>query len=117
MKFQGTTAELTWLAGLLEGEGCFFIDRGKYARMTLKMTDRDVVYRAYRTTGVGTFTESHPPRDQRTGRQPTFVWRVSRKDDVLSLMEDLQPLMGARRANKIQEILKFNDDVEGTYLV
>lgn len=35
-----------WLAGLLEGEGTFDLHRGKYPRVRVGMTDRDVVGRA-----------------------------------------------------------------------
>ena len=36
--------EWAWLAGILEGEGCFAITGG-YPRITLKMTDEDIVNR------------------------------------------------------------------------
>lgn len=115
MKFQGTMTDLAWLAGLLEGEGYFYLEGDRYARIRLKMTDRDVVWRAYAVSGVGTFYESHPPRDRATGRKRTFVWTVRKKQDVLDLLEALHPMMGARRASKIQEILKHND-MEGPVL-
>lgn len=43
--------EIAWMAGLLEGEGCFTAEGGqrarfRYPRITLGMTDRDVVERA-----------------------------------------------------------------------
>ncbi len=42
----GDREDLVWLAGLLEGEGTFDLHRGRYARIRLGMTDRDVVGRA-----------------------------------------------------------------------
>lgn len=37
--------DIIWLAGLLEGEGCFLLERKKYTRIILSMTDKDVVAR------------------------------------------------------------------------
>ena len=38
--------DIAWLAGLLEGEGCFRLDKGKYPIIRLGMGDEDVVVRA-----------------------------------------------------------------------
>ncbi len=43
--------EIAWLAGLLEGEGCFYLERDrakkkKYPNIKLQMTDEDIVVKA-----------------------------------------------------------------------
>ena len=38
--------EIAWLAGLLEGEGYFHLNRERYPRVVLSMTDEDVVTKA-----------------------------------------------------------------------
>ena len=56
-----TVAELAWVAGLIEGEGCFFVTERKtekygpyrYARVTVCMTDRDILELLQAVTGVG----------------------------------------------------------------
>ena len=49
-----TELDIAWLAGLLEGEGCFRINTRKrdngtinyYPQLILKMTDEDIIKRA-----------------------------------------------------------------------
>ncbi|HEC65227.1 MAG TPA: hypothetical protein ENI23_08035 [bacterium] len=38
--------DIAWLAGLLEGEGCFYLDKGRYPNIKLQMTCEDIVVRA-----------------------------------------------------------------------
>ena len=45
-----------WVAGLLEGEGCFPIVNG-YPRITIKMTDQDIIERFARFFDVNVFIE------------------------------------------------------------
>jgi hypothetical protein len=93
------TLDIAWLAGLLEGEGCFWVGlKGKgSATISLSMTDREIVERA--ATLMGTVA--------RPGKQPKNVkWRqkftVSVHGTVAaSWMMTILPLMGARRAAKI----------------
>ena len=102
-----TPCELAWLAGLVEGEGYFTIQRypGKdhWASPVfgLEMTDQDVVYRAQALTGVGSISSRTPrPRAKRS-----WTWQVRARQDVLDLMEVLYPYMGERRSERIDELL------------
>lgn len=95
--------ELGWLAGLLEGEGCFHVQRERWPRITLQMTDEDVVRRLYEVTQVGRvngpyFTSGH-------AQKPAWRWIVSKRDDVEDLLIAVYPLMGERRQAKIQTCL------------
>lgn len=101
-------AEIAWLAGLLEGEGCFRLRRAAgRARgnldVQLNMTDEDVVRRAHAVSRLGT---CHGPYQQSGNRKPYWVWKVSGNDDAEALMEALLPWMGARRAEQIKSITK-----------
>ncbi len=90
--------DLYWLAGLLEGEGCFCY----YASpgIQLVMTDRDVVERA------AALLDRHVrgPYQQPGNRKATYhtdLWG----ENAIGWMKKLKPLMGARRTSKIEEIL------------
>lgn len=94
-------ADLYWLAGLMEGEGCFSLDRGTYPRVYLRMTDEDVVERAHQITGIGSV---HFAKQQGLGWKPTYCWQVN--TDAVDLMTLLKPLMGSRRQKRITEVLE-----------
>lgn len=91
--------DLLWLAGLLEGEGCFDLHRGRYPRVRLGMTDRDVVGRAATLFGSRVRLTLKPAPASAT-------WHTeisgSRAEEV---MEAVLPFMGARRSAKIATVL------------
>jgi hypothetical protein len=68
--------ELGWVAGLLEGEGCFFVNTSgtpqygpyAYARVAVCMTDRDVLERLQEVTGIGRLEKSVRERTRSTSR-------------------------------------------------
>jgi hypothetical protein len=103
--------ELGWVVGLLEGEGCFFITRRTkgpygpylYARVTVCMTDRDVLERLQRTTGVGTLEKTRARKDPE--HKPISQWIVCRHQEAIELMVAVYPFMGTRRQAKIREVL------------
>lgn len=90
--------DIIWLAGLLEGEGTFDLHRGKYPRVRVSMTDRDVVGRA--ATLFGSSIRLTLKRDFKA----TWHAEVSGARAV-EIMRVILPHMGARRSAKIAEIL------------
>lgn len=107
-----TSEEAAWLAGLLEGEGCFWLGRQRGTRkreitVKLKMTDRDVVERASVLMGC--------PRvemeiDKRPRKSATYVARVHGAA-AARLMLAVRPYMGERRGGKIDECLAARPDL------
>lgn len=95
----GEERDLLWLAGLLEGEGTFDAHRGRYPRIRLGMTDRDVVGRAATLMGSGVrLTLRHAPK------QPTWHTEIS-GPRAEAIMRAILPHMGARRSGRIAEVL------------
>lgn len=98
--------DLTWLAGLLEGEGSFMASppsRRNKPVVSVEMTDQDVVDRVALLVGVKRI--STKPRN---GWTPTFSVRVTGTRAV-NLMYQLRPLMGQRRQSQIDSALaSFN---------
>jgi hypothetical protein len=92
--------DLMWLAGLLEGEGCFTLSRGEansYPVISLKLCDRDIVERAARQLGAGEIRRIEPEREE---------WSVTYHTSIgghraAGWMRRLRPLMGRRRAAAI----------------
>jgi len=95
----GTRDDLLWLAGLLEGEGTFDAHRGRYPRIRLGMTDRDVVGRAASLMGAE-FRSSlrRPPASA------TWHTEVS-GERAVAIMREVLPFMGARRSAAIVNAL------------
>lgn len=97
--------EAAWLAGLLEGEGCFGfynVPRGKQLRLQLVTTDYDVAIYAIQLMSI-----IHAPRsrnDPRGFRKTTY--HVSAYgENAARIMKIILPYMLGRRSEKIIEIL------------
>jgi hypothetical protein len=106
-----TEFELGWVVGILEGEGCFFITRRTkgsygpylYTRVTVCMTDRDVLEQLQRVTGIGKLERIRERKDPK--HKPISQWIVCRSQEAIELMVAVYPHMGARRQAKIREVL------------
>lgn len=99
--------ETAWVAGLLEGEGSFFArdHHGKpQGRVSIQMTDRDVLERLAAVVGVGTIHNVNRALD-RALRKPCWGWHISAKADVLALIDQIYPWMGGRRRAKMDEVI------------
>lgn len=94
------TRDLGWLAGLLEGEGCFVI--GNSASLLLQMTDRDVVQRA--SEMLNSKVSPHPRL--KLNRKPLYYTAVH-GSRAAAWMMTLWPFMGERRRAKILECLRY----------
>lgn len=103
-------SELMWLAGLLEGDGCFTIakdhQRGRCRpKVELQMTDKDVLEHAallMETKVLGPYQRLVNHKSY--GAKPMFqVDIIGNKASVL--MRHVLPFMGNRRAERIAFIL------------
>lgn len=97
-----TPAEIGWLAGLLEGEGCFSLSQDReyiYPVVRLQMTDEDVV----RQAAFFMQTPVHGPRTN--GRwKPVFsttAWHAR----AVGVMYTVYTFMCSRRKAKIVDLI------------
>lgn len=97
--------DLVWLSGLLEGEGSFDLHRGRYPRIRLGMTDRDVVGRAATLMGTRVRLSLRPRPYKATWHTEVSGTRAA------AIMRLILPHMGARRSAKIAEVLGHAGDV------
>lgn len=101
------TKDIYWLAGLLEGEGCFHAQRQGIKRrrslpiIVIAMCDEDVVRRAH---GVMKPTSTVKLDAQDAPRQPQYRLTVAGRC-AAGWMMTLYPLMGVRRQARIREVL------------
>jgi len=91
---------LYWIAGLLEGEGCF---EGRTGCLVISVgsTDQDVILRVKEILGFGTFKA---PRKLKSGKV-FYGWSSTNQQKTAGLMMTLYPLMGERRRDKIVRCL------------
>lgn len=94
-----------WLAGILEGEGCFHCASGKWNSYTpvisLVTTDRDIIDRVKKLMGTHhAITVNNPLSYYKTAYQ----YRVTGNLAVQWMMT-LLPLMGKRRKEKMEYLL------------
>jgi hypothetical protein len=98
--------ELWWVAGFLEGEGCFSRREShpgySYPNIDVQTSDRDVLDRLVEITGTGRV--SGPFATRAAHHRPMYGWKKVGKE-ARELMVLLAPLMGERRREKIEEIL------------
>lgn len=100
-----SSEDLAWLAGLLEGEGHFTIHGSSHTsrwprpKLTLGMTDEDIVIRAAQLMGTNKYSIRSEPR-----RRDFFRVTVT-GERCAQVMRDILPYMGQRRAQKIMTIL------------
>ena len=95
-----TETEAAWLAGLLEGEGCFTLATPTCIRVYVKMTDKDVVERA------AALMECRSVRPVKTKDGWSDAWETAISGKrARPIMERVLPYMGHRRSARIKELL------------
>jgi hypothetical protein len=102
-----TTEELAWLAGLLEGEGSFFLAKKSngfaYPRVSLNMTDEDIIQRV-----ASMLERRYWPFPRKPPRKTQYALQLEGRP-AIKLMEDILPFMGIRRSAKIQELIQHKN--------
>ena len=85
-----------WLAGFVDGEGCFFINmnvRKSNKRIylacwfiiTLRADDSSILRKIQKVLGFGTLTPKSRPKGSKD--KPTLEFRVTKKEDCSKLVE------------------------------
>ena len=102
--------DLKWLAGLLEGEGCFTaISQGtgmrpKHPVILLTMSDKDVVQKAARLLDGRKVSKMYTPTMKSRGAKPCWRAQVTCTRAV-DWMKKLYPFMGKRRKTRIRQLV------------
>lgn len=103
-----SSEEIAWLAGILDGEGSFLLNRsivgGKvylYPKIIVGMTDLDVIERVADLFGTSVY---EPPKMKDRKR----LWRATIQGaGAVELMRLLRPWMSERRGEKIDELVAY----------
>jgi hypothetical protein len=111
--------ELGWVAGLLEAEGAFYpvefrtpkYGPYRYGRVSVVLTDLDVLERLRALTGVGNI--AGPVVRENPNHKPIWQWKVSKNKESITLMRAVYPWMGERRRARIDEVLALVEKGRG----
>lgn len=94
-------AEVAWVAGILEGEGCWSRKSGEIRWwVAVRMTDRDVIDRLQQVTGIGRITIDRGREENKMA----WAWQVAAKRHREWLSIKVWPWMGDRRRARITEL-------------
>jgi len=109
---QMTETEAAWLAGILEGEGCFDWNRSaegkRWPRIRIAMCDEDVIHRVKEVTG-GRTAVSCEKRTLKPNWRPSYRFQIAHREKVREVLVAIRPWMGERRAETIDEMLAVLD--------
>ena len=103
-----TESEAAWLAGILEGEGCFDfngIPKGRYPRIRLEMKDADIIDRVVSICGEEGMGKIRRVDRANEKHSSTYCYQIARKDKVKDILVQIHPWMGSRKAAIINDML------------
>ena len=104
--------DIAWAAGILEGEGCFSSDRDKRRKTTKKlsircqMTDQDIILRLH---DIFAFGSVYKRKTRHEHHKQAWEWRVTKQDDIETVIYKILPYLGIRRSEKAKELLAYID--------
>lgn len=101
-RYEISDAEVAWVAGILEGEGCWTVSRSTQGRwwVAVRMTDEDVILKLQHLTGVGRIS----PARGRPQHKMAWAWQVSVQPHREWLTLKVWPWLGVRRRVRIREL-------------
>ena len=95
--------ELGWLAGIIEGEGCFPKGSKPCGRLRVAMTDRDIIERLQTVTGLGLIHDRGRRHDH---WKQVWDWTVLRRENMCAIAEAIAPLLLQRRRDQMSFIFQ-----------
>jgi hypothetical protein len=101
-----TPVERGWVAGIVEGEGCFVKGSKPCGRLRVAMTDLDVVQRLQDTTGIGLV---HDRGRRQAHHKQVWDWTVLRRENMCNLATEIAPLLLQRRREAMSFIFRAAD--------
>lgn len=104
-----TAEEIAYVAGLLEGEGCFTFNHPKtqkYPKIRMETTDYDVACRVQSYFDCGTI---RTVKKRKAHWKQSYVFQISAVEQVREALLAIRPWMSERRAERIDLLLSSYD--------
>jgi hypothetical protein len=90
--------DMSWAAGLFEGEGCISMRSSGASGLSIKMTDKDVLERFREVVGRGSIYEIS--WYEKNGHKPQWRWEATSYSDMEYIIGEFLPYLGSRRKEK-----------------
>lgn len=92
--------EASYLAGLLDGEGCFGLTGKTWAKPSIEicMTTPAPLYWARNITSSGNL---YYKSQSRPNRKPAWTWSVTKGSDIVQIIQDVRPYLQVKYAQTI----------------
>ena len=104
--------EVTWAAGLFEGEGSIRKSNNKWS-IGVEMTDKDVVERfaaVFDLKVYGPYQRKRPLKDGSPSK-PSWEAKATARDKVFAIVAELYPELGERRRSKCDEFVDWYENI------
>src|SRR5581483_3463050 len=101
---------LAWLAGLFEGEGSIYIAKNGGVRLTIRMTDLDIIERVNECFPCTKIQVVHPAGGVKT----QYAWRLSNPEKVEDFLVATMGWYGERRKAAAERVLRHLETRPGT---
>jgi hypothetical protein len=116
-----TDKEVGWVAGFIEGEGSFQVQRIKgrcYPRITAWQVDREPIDRLQNLLGgkICKVNRSVTMRKDGYNRQDIYYWELRSKAAV-DLLNRISPLLSTRRNEQASKMMNEVGDRFGAFLI
>lgn len=92
--------DIAWLAGLIEGEGCIRVHNIRNPRITVEMTDKDIIDRLQSITESGSIAKR---KKKQLHHKQAWTWSLCTREDVARVLLAIYPLMGERKKAQISK--------------
>jgi hypothetical protein len=108
------TLDISWAAGILEGEGCFSFHRRKdrpnvySCAIHCEMTDQDTINSLQKILGVGNIC--FRTNEERGNRKPSWIFSIQKREDVFDTLIKILPYLHTRRSEKIKPMFDYLED-------
>jgi hypothetical protein len=104
-----TPNEAAWLAGLFEGEGNIEFKSQHAVRLTIGMTDHDIVERVQQLVGGSVLYQ----KPQHVRQKPIWKWRLYKGHEIMAVLVSITPYLGERRAARaLDAMMRLNSASE-----
>jgi len=105
--------DLGWFVGIIEGEGsisCRYNKKSKYlcAELTVASTDEDMIDKLH-SIYPG---KSKYIKEYKNHYKTQYVWAVTKREGIRTVVSKIFPYMGERRKSKIKEVISKFDKYE-----
>jgi hypothetical protein len=102
-----TREDLSWAAGIVDGEGCFSTNKTRI-HFSVAQSSRDgipeILLKLKRVTGLGRIYG--PFKDKRTNRQPNYQWQVDGPEKVQAFLAMVWEWLGTIKREQAVHVLQ-----------